>query len=59
MQYYSFADNMAPSNLITALTPKNDRWRIKVKVIRLWDAVNPTMVDEFYGIQMIVLDAEV
>uniref|UniRef100_I1R1Z7 Replication factor A C-terminal domain-containing protein n=1 Tax=Oryza glaberrima TaxID=4538 RepID=I1R1Z7_ORYGL len=49
---------MAPSNLITALTPKNDRWRIKVKVIRLWDAVNPTMVDEFYGIQMIVLDAE-
>ncbi|EEC72335.1 hypothetical protein OsI_05544 [Oryza sativa Indica Group] len=58
MQYYSFADNMAPSNLITALTPKNDRWRIKVKVIRLWDAVNPTMVDEFYGIQMIVLDAE-
>ncbi|KAF2931715.1 hypothetical protein DAI22_05g232000 [Oryza sativa Japonica Group] len=49
---------MAPSNLITELTPKNDRWRIKVKVIRLWDAVNPTMVDEFYGIQMIVLDAE-
>jgi hypothetical protein len=59
MQYYSFADNMAPCNLITALTPKNDRWRIKVRVIRLWDAVNPTMADEFYGIQMIVLDAEV
>uniref|UniRef100_A0A0D9YKF1 Uncharacterized protein n=1 Tax=Oryza glumipatula TaxID=40148 RepID=A0A0D9YKF1_9ORYZ len=49
MQYYSSADNMAPDNLIIALTPKNDR---------LWDAVNPTMADDFYGIQMIVLDAE-
>uniref|UniRef100_A0A0D3EZ14 DUF223 domain-containing protein n=2 Tax=Oryza TaxID=4527 RepID=A0A0D3EZ14_9ORYZ len=58
MQYYSSANNMAPDNLIIALTPKNDRWKIKVKVIRLWDAVNPTMADDFYGIQMIVLDAE-
>ncbi|EEC72221.1 hypothetical protein OsI_05325 [Oryza sativa Indica Group] len=49
---------MAPDNLIIALTPKNDRWKIKVKVTRLWDAVNPTMADDFYGIQMIVLDAE-
>uniref|UniRef100_A0A0D3FL56 Uncharacterized protein n=3 Tax=Oryza TaxID=4527 RepID=A0A0D3FL56_9ORYZ len=40
---------MAPGNLNTALTPKNDRWRIKVEVIRLCEAVNPTMADDFYG----------
>ncbi len=50
---------MAPGNLNTALTPKNDRWRIKVEAIRLCEAVNPTMADDFYGIHMIVLDAEV
>jgi hypothetical protein len=48
---------MAPT-LLNALTTRTQAWTIKVKVLRIWDAIN-LLTNEHISTDMVLLDKKV
>jgi hypothetical protein len=44
---------------LSQISPNNDTWNIKVRIIRMWDAVNITQGNELISLDMIMADENV
>jgi hypothetical protein len=44
--------------LFSDLSPKQQTWRVKVKVIRLWESIN-NRIEELMSLDMILMDEKV
>lgn len=46
-------------HLLSDLTLDNKGWRIKIRITRIWDSVNPTLNNQLISLDCIIVDEKV